>query len=194
MSKHSKQQSGQCLWQDLGREGDGDRVCETLISHCSGADLPHGANYSEVRQSTIILEGKCHTISLTGCCCYQVSTSVDSERLFSAVSNITDKRNRLSANRVEMLVFLNKNLMANGGKFICLANNPWCDFLLCIWHASHPVRTWAGYESLIEIMSPGLVNLPKFLVAHLTCSAPSGCDRRKDIQEKNVVSILCFKV
>ena len=38
-------------------------------------------------------------------------TSVDSERLFSAVSNIIDeKRNRLSANRVEMLVFLNKNL------------------------------------------------------------------------------------
>lgn len=35
-------------------------------------------------------------------------TSVDSERLFSAVSNIIEeKRNRLSANRVEMLVFLN---------------------------------------------------------------------------------------
>ncbi|XP_057694491.1 zinc finger BED domain-containing protein 4-like [Corythoichthys intestinalis] len=39
------------------------------------------------------------------------STSVDSERLFSAVSNILDeKRNRLSADRVEMLIFLKKNL------------------------------------------------------------------------------------
>ncbi|XP_036003030.1 zinc finger BED domain-containing protein 4-like [Fundulus heteroclitus] len=38
-------------------------------------------------------------------------TSVDSERFFSAVSNIMDeKRNRLSADRVEKLVFLNKNL------------------------------------------------------------------------------------
>jgi len=38
-------------------------------------------------------------------------TSVDSERLFSAVSNIIDeKRNRMSADRVEMLTFLKKNL------------------------------------------------------------------------------------
>ncbi|KAJ8380963.1 hypothetical protein SKAU_G00017410 [Synaphobranchus kaupii] len=38
-------------------------------------------------------------------------TGVDSERLFSAVSNVTDeKRNRLSADRVEMLTFLKKNL------------------------------------------------------------------------------------
>ncbi|KAJ8381100.1 hypothetical protein SKAU_G00018780 [Synaphobranchus kaupii] len=38
-------------------------------------------------------------------------TSVDSERLFSAVSNVTDeKRNRLSADRIEMLTFLKKNL------------------------------------------------------------------------------------
>jgi len=38
-------------------------------------------------------------------------TSVDSERLFSAVSNVLDeKRNRLSPDRVEMLIFLKKNL------------------------------------------------------------------------------------
>ena len=38
-------------------------------------------------------------------------TSVDSERLFSSVSNVLDeKRNRLSAGNVEMLIFLKKNL------------------------------------------------------------------------------------
>ncbi|KAJ8347384.1 hypothetical protein SKAU_G00287850 [Synaphobranchus kaupii] len=38
-------------------------------------------------------------------------TGVDSERLFSAVSNVIDeKRNRLSADTVEMLTFLKKNL------------------------------------------------------------------------------------
>ncbi|KAK0131747.1 Zinc finger BED domain-containing protein 4 [Merluccius polli] len=38
-------------------------------------------------------------------------TSVESERLFSTVSNIVDeKRNRLTAERAEMLVFLTKNL------------------------------------------------------------------------------------
>ncbi|KAJ4945993.1 hypothetical protein JOQ06_023671, partial [Pogonophryne albipinna] len=38
-------------------------------------------------------------------------TSVDSERLFSAVSNVLDeKRNRLSPDRVEMLIFLKKKL------------------------------------------------------------------------------------
>lgn len=38
-------------------------------------------------------------------------SSVDSERLFSDIANILDeKRNRLSADRVEMLVFLKKNL------------------------------------------------------------------------------------
>ncbi|KAM3875860.1 zinc finger BED domain-containing protein 4-like [Diretmus argenteus] len=38
-------------------------------------------------------------------------TSVDSERLFSAVSNVLDeKRNRLSADHVEKLIFLRKNL------------------------------------------------------------------------------------
>ena len=38
-------------------------------------------------------------------------TSVDSERLFSAVSNVFDeKRNRLSAEIVQMLVFIKKNL------------------------------------------------------------------------------------
>ena len=38
-------------------------------------------------------------------------TSVDSERLFSAVSNILDeKRNRLSPDKVEMLIFLKKNI------------------------------------------------------------------------------------
>lgn len=36
---------------------------------------------------------------------------MDSERLFSAVSNVLDeKRNRLAADRVEMLIFLKKNL------------------------------------------------------------------------------------
>lgn len=39
------------------------------------------------------------------------STSVDSERLFSTASNILDeKRNRLSGNHVETLIFLKKNL------------------------------------------------------------------------------------
>lgn len=39
------------------------------------------------------------------------STSVDSERLFSAASNIIDtKRNRLGGERAEMLIFLKKNL------------------------------------------------------------------------------------
>lgn len=39
------------------------------------------------------------------------STSVDSERLFSTASNILDeKRNRLLGERVEMLIFLKKNL------------------------------------------------------------------------------------
>lgn len=39
------------------------------------------------------------------------STSVDSERLFSMASNIVDeKRNRLTAERAEMLIFLKKNL------------------------------------------------------------------------------------
>ncbi|XP_076838907.1 zinc finger BED domain-containing protein 4-like [Brachyhypopomus gauderio] len=39
-------------------------------------------------------------------------TSVESERLFSTVSNIMDeKRNRLTADRVEMLAFLSKNLL-----------------------------------------------------------------------------------
>lgn len=38
-------------------------------------------------------------------------TSVESERLFSTVSNILDeKRNRLTAEKIEMLAFLNKNL------------------------------------------------------------------------------------
>ena len=38
-------------------------------------------------------------------------SSVDSERLFSSVSNVLDeKRNRLSADRVEMLVFIKKNI------------------------------------------------------------------------------------
>lgn len=38
-------------------------------------------------------------------------TSVESERLFSTVSTILDeKRNRLTAERAEMLAFLNKNL------------------------------------------------------------------------------------
>lgn len=38
-------------------------------------------------------------------------TSVESERLFSTVSDIVDeKRNRLTAERAEMLVFLRKNL------------------------------------------------------------------------------------
>ncbi|KAL6463619.1 hypothetical protein MHYP_G00280100 [Metynnis hypsauchen] len=38
-------------------------------------------------------------------------TSVESERLFSAVSNIVDeKRNRLTAERAEMLVFMRKNM------------------------------------------------------------------------------------
>lgn len=38
-------------------------------------------------------------------------TSVESERLFSTVSNIVDeKRNRLTAERAEMLVFMRKNL------------------------------------------------------------------------------------
>lgn len=38
-------------------------------------------------------------------------TSVDSERLFSAASNIVDaKRNRLGGERAEMLIFLKKNL------------------------------------------------------------------------------------
>ncbi|KAM9788033.1 zinc finger BED domain-containing protein 4 [Syngnathus typhle] len=38
-------------------------------------------------------------------------TSVESERLFSTVSNtVNDKRNRLTADRAEMLVFLTKNL------------------------------------------------------------------------------------
>ena len=38
-------------------------------------------------------------------------TSVDSERLFSAVSNVIDeKRNRLYANTAEMLIFLKTNL------------------------------------------------------------------------------------
>lgn len=39
------------------------------------------------------------------------STSVESERLFSTASNIVDeKRNRLTAERAEMLIFLKKNL------------------------------------------------------------------------------------
>ncbi|KAL2102415.1 hypothetical protein ACEWY4_001583 [Coilia grayii] len=39
------------------------------------------------------------------------STSVESERLFSSASNIVDeKRNRLTAERAEMLIFLKKNL------------------------------------------------------------------------------------
>lgn len=39
------------------------------------------------------------------------STSVDSERLFSTASNILDeKRNRLSGDNVETLIFLKKNL------------------------------------------------------------------------------------
>uniref|UniRef100_A0A1A8V9D7 HAT C-terminal dimerisation domain-containing protein n=1 Tax=Nothobranchius furzeri TaxID=105023 RepID=A0A1A8V9D7_NOTFU len=39
------------------------------------------------------------------------STSVESERLFSTASNIVDeKRNRLTAERAEMLIFLRKNL------------------------------------------------------------------------------------
>lgn len=39
------------------------------------------------------------------------STSVESERLFSTVSNIVDaKRNRLTAERAEVLIFLKKNL------------------------------------------------------------------------------------
>lgn len=38
-------------------------------------------------------------------------TSVDSERLFSVVSNILDeKRSRLTADRVEMMVFLKRNM------------------------------------------------------------------------------------
>ncbi|KAJ4942911.1 hypothetical protein JOQ06_005423 [Pogonophryne albipinna] len=38
-------------------------------------------------------------------------TSVDSERLFSAVSNVLDeKRNRLTADKVQVLVFIKKNL------------------------------------------------------------------------------------
>ncbi|KAL1273375.1 hypothetical protein QQF64_029237 [Cirrhinus molitorella] len=38
-------------------------------------------------------------------------TSVESERVFSTVSNIVDeKRNRLTAERTEMLVFMRKNL------------------------------------------------------------------------------------
>lgn len=41
-------------------------------------------------------------------------TSVDSERLFSAVSNVLDvKRNRLSADRVEMLIFFKKKTPLN---------------------------------------------------------------------------------
>ena len=39
------------------------------------------------------------------------STSVESERLFSTTANIVDeKRNRLTAENAEMLVFLKKNL------------------------------------------------------------------------------------
>ena len=47
------------------------------------------------------------------------STSVDSERLFSTASNILDeKRNRLSGDHVETLIFLKKNLP------MCLSLNP----------------------------------------------------------------------
>ena len=61
-SKHSKQQPGQRFWRDLRGEWDGDRVCQHLISTCSGADLPHGANHPKVRRSTPDIS-KCHTIS-----------------------------------------------------------------------------------------------------------------------------------
>lgn len=38
-------------------------------------------------------------------------TSVDSERLFSAVSHVIDeKRNRIHCNNAEMLIFIQKNL------------------------------------------------------------------------------------
>lgn len=40
------------------------------------------------------------------------STSVESERLFSAASNVVDeKRNRLKAGMAEMIIFLKKNLI-----------------------------------------------------------------------------------
>ncbi len=40
-----------------------------------------------------------------------LSISFENERLFSAASNIVDeKRNRLTAERAEMLIFLQKNL------------------------------------------------------------------------------------
>ena len=46
-------------------------------------------------------------------------TSVDSERLFSSVSNVLNaKRNRLSADHVEMLVFLKKNLHLTMPKYV----------------------------------------------------------------------------
>ncbi|KAK0151905.1 hypothetical protein N1851_006709 [Merluccius polli] len=65
----------------------------------------------KVRQT--VLEGTCYKISLTGCYFNQISVppaQVWTVRDSSAVSNVIDeKRNRLSANKAEMLIFL-KNL------------------------------------------------------------------------------------
>lgn len=63
-------------------------------------------------QSTAVVEGQpTSTASLAAKLLYAPSTSVESKRLFSTASNITDeRRSRLTAEKTEVLIFLKKNL------------------------------------------------------------------------------------
>ena len=93
------------------REAVTDPVSEHLFSRHTGTELSllRGSDPLEYWKENATQFPSLAAVATRYLCA--PCSSVDSERLFSAVANVLDEnRNRLSADRVEMLIFIKKNI------------------------------------------------------------------------------------